>query len=62
MWCLKIPPTIAFFSWTIALGKILTIDNLWKKGVIVVGWCYMCKRSMESVDHFLLHCPIAFEL
>ena len=50
------------FSWTAALGKILTLDGLWNKGVPVMGWCYMCKRSGESVNHLLLHCPIAFEL
>ena len=27
-----------------------------------MDWCYMCKRSRESVNHLLLHCPIAFEL
>uniref|UniRef100_A0A7N2MNQ6 Reverse transcriptase zinc-binding domain-containing protein n=1 Tax=Quercus lobata TaxID=97700 RepID=A0A7N2MNQ6_QUELO len=43
-------------------GKILTTDNLRKRRIIVLDWCYMCKRCGESVDHLLLHCPIAFEL
>ena len=42
--------------------KIFTIDNLCKKGIIVLDWCYMCKRCEESVDHLLLYCPIAFEM
>ena len=42
VWRSKIPPRIAFFSWTYALGKILTLENLQYKGV--VDWCYMCKR------------------
>ena len=25
-------------------------------------WCYMCKKSGESVDHLLLHCEVAGEL
>ena len=49
-------------SWTAALCKILTLDSLWNKGVTIVDWCYMCKRSEESVNHLLLHCPIALEL
>ena len=28
----------------------------------VIDWCYMCKRSGESVNHLILHCPIAFKL
>ena len=57
----KDPPRVAFFSWTTALGNILTLENLGYKGVIVVDWCYMCKKSGELVN-YLLHCLIAYEL
>ena len=59
VWCPKIPHRVAFFSWTAALRKILTLENLWYKGVAVIDWCYMCKKSGESANHLLLHCPIA---
>lgn len=49
-WRSKIPPRVAFFSWTASLGKILTIDNLWNRGDTVVDWHFMCKRSGESVE------------
>ena len=62
VWHFKIPPRVAFFSWIAALGKILTLDRLWNKGVPVMDCCYMCKRSGELVNHLLRHCPIAFEL
>ena len=62
VWHSKIPPRVSFFKWTAAFGKILTLDRLWDKEVPVMDWCYMCKRSRESVNHLLLHCPIAFEL
>ena len=55
-------PRVAFFSWTAALGKILTIDNLRMRHFVVLEWCYMCKRCGESVDHLLLHYPFAFEM
>jgi hypothetical protein len=48
--------------WKVALGKILTVDNLRKRGVLVVGWCCMCKRSSESIEHVLLHCEVARDL
>ena len=62
IWQSKVPPRVAFFSWFASLGKIITTDNLRKRCVLVLDWCYMCKRCGESVDHILLHCPIAWEL
>ena len=53
---------VAFFSWTAALGKILSTGNLRKRGIKVLDQCCMCKKDGESVDHLLLHCPIAYEL
>jgi hypothetical protein len=51
-----------FFVWSAVLRKILTLDNLRKKHVIVINRCYMCKKDGESVDHLLLHCKVAHEL
>ena len=51
-----------FFSWTVALGKILTIDNLRKRHFVVLEWFFMCKGCGESIDHLLLHCSIASEM
>ena len=44
------------------LGTILTINNLCKKKVLILDWCYMCKSNGESVDHLLLYCPIVYGL
>jgi hypothetical protein len=44
------------------LQKILTLNNLHKKNIIVTEWCCMCKHSGESIDHLLLHCDVAIEL
>ena len=61
-WQSKVPPRVAFFSCLASLDKILTTDNLFKRRIIVLGWCYMCKRCGEVLDHLLLPCPVAFEL
>ena len=42
-----------FFSCSASLDKITTTGNLQKKQIIVVDWCYVCKRCGELVDHFL---------
>uniref|UniRef100_A0A2N9HAI3 Reverse transcriptase zinc-binding domain-containing protein n=1 Tax=Fagus sylvatica TaxID=28930 RepID=A0A2N9HAI3_FAGSY len=62
IWKAKVPPRVAFFVWTAALWKILIADNLCRRGIIVVSWCYMCKTDGEFVNHLLLHCPYAKEL
>ena len=59
IWKAKILPRVAF-SWTAALGKILTICARELLGVL--EWCYMCKGNGETVDRLLLHCLFALEL
>ena len=64
MWQSKVSQRVVFlffFSCFASLDKITT-DIFQKKQIIVVDWCYVCKRCGELVDHFLLHSPIAYEL
>jgi len=56
VWRTQAPSRAAFF------GKILTMNNLRKRYVIVINRCYMCKKTGESVDHLLLHCDVASTL
>ncbi len=58
----KVPRRVAFFVWTAALGKILTTDNLRRRHVLIIDWCCICKSSGESVDHLLLHYPVALDI
>jgi hypothetical protein len=59
IWRTKAPPRVAFFAWTATRGKILTIDNLRRRGMIVVNRCWLCESDGESVDHLLIHCGVA---
>jgi hypothetical protein len=59
IWKVKAPPRMAFFVWTAASGKILALDNLWKRNIMVLEWCYMCKQCGKSIDHLFLHCEVA---
>ena len=51
IWKVKIPKSVAFFLWTAAHGRILTLDNLMLR-----------HRFAESVDHLLIHCLVAYSL
>ena len=50
---------MAFFAWTAALGKTLTLDNVRKRGIVVINRCCMCESEGESIDHLFLHCGVA---
>ena len=52
IWKPKISSRVAFFVWTVALGKILTSKNLRRRHVRPLDWCYMCKFNRELVDHY----------
>jgi mannosylglycoprotein endo-beta-mannosidase len=50
---------VSFFVWEAMHGKILTSDNLRRRGICIADWCYLCRGDGESVDHVLLHCSLA---
>jgi hypothetical protein len=58
----KAPLKMTFFVRTAVLEKILILDNLRKKHIIVTEWCVLCKHNGESIDHLLLHCEVAMEV
>jgi hypothetical protein len=42
-WGVKAPRRVSFFVWIASWGKILTCDNLMRRGYNIVGWCCMCR-------------------
>jgi hypothetical protein len=62
VWKSKAPPRVAFFVWTAVHSKILTLDNLGRRGLVVVNRCWLCETDGESVDHLLLNCAVARDL
>lgn len=61
-WKVTVPPRVAFFSWCVTLGRVLTEDNLRKRGIMVTEWCFMCKNYGDDVNHLFLHCAMASDL
>jgi len=48
IWWTKVPLRVSFFAWSADLRKILTMDNLRKRHIIVVDRC-CCVRGMCSL-------------
>ena len=56
------PKRVAFFLWTAARGRILTLDNLMLRDLPLANRCCMCCCFAESVDHLLTQCLVAYSL
>ena len=45
-----------FFAWEAVWGKILTLDQLKRRGFAFANRCFLCQEWEEIVDHLLLNC------
>ena len=61
-WRLKAPPKVVAFAWISLRRRILTIDNLRKRGKIIVNACPICLEDEENADHPLLQCRCAVKI
>eukprot|EP00253_Pinus_taeda_P016469 PITA_16469 len=52
-------PKIKFFNWTLLKRKILTAENLRKKGILGPSICCLCRAAEESSNHLFLECSFA---
>ena len=47
------------YAWEASWGKVLTLDQLKRKGYALASWCVLCEKDEETVDHILVHCSKA---
>ena len=57
VWNPWVPTKVSFFAWEASWGKILTQDQLKRRGRALANRCFMCGEGEEMVDHLLIHCP-----
>ena len=58
LWSLKLPLRIKVFCWILIKDKILTKENLKKRGWKKVEMCEFCD-SHETTEHLFFSCPLA---
>ena len=56
IWDSWAPTKVSFFSWEVTWDRILSIDQLEKRGWVLAGFRCTCKDADESVEHLLIHC------
>ena len=59
IWRNWIPTKMGFFAWEASWGKVLTLDQLKKRGRDLANRCFLCGKDEETIDHLLLHCSMA---
>ncbi|CAL1392725.1 unnamed protein product [Linum trigynum] len=59
IWLSIIPSKICIFLWLVFHKRILTIDNLKKKGFYIPNRCVLCKKEEESPNHIFITCTFS---
>ena len=54
--CWILNPKVSFLAWEASWGKVLTLDQIQKRGWASANRCYFCQAYEESIDHLLFHC------
>ena len=52
-------PKWVFFAWEASWGKVLTLDQLKKRGWTLANRCFLCCAEEKFIDHILIHCTKA---
>ena len=59
VWNPTVPPKIGFFAWEASWGKLLTLDQLKRRGRAFANRCFLCEEDEETIGHLLIHCKKA---
>lgn len=51
-----LPSKVGFFAWEALWGKVLTLDQLKRRGWTLANRCFLCLVEEESINHILIHC------
>ncbi len=59
LWSIRIPPKVKIFLWLVNRNRILTADNLSKRGWVGPSVCCLCGRASKCLSHLFFFCPFA---
>ena len=53
---------LVFFAWEVGWGKVLTLDQLKKRGFSLASRCPFCGKTEEVMKHIFIHCLMIWRL
>lgn len=56
IWQLNVLPKVRIFAWHSCRNGLLTMFNLRCRGLNLSGFCPLCDKDVESLQHAFLHC------
>ncbi|RVW50950.1 hypothetical protein CK203_071256 [Vitis vinifera] len=56
---LVFPTKVGFFAWEASWRKVLTLDQLKRRGWNLANRCFLCCAEEEMINHILIHCSKA---
>lgn len=59
VWKAETLPKIKFFLWILLRGKVVTVENLRKRGIIGPSGCPNCQNEEETIQHLFIDCSFA---
>ena len=59
IWSPDVPTKVGFFVWEASWGRVLTQNQLKRRGWILANRCSLCCAEEEMINHILLHCSKA---
>ena len=62
LWNSCVPPKLRFFAWEAWWGKILTMEQLKKRGFLLASRCPLCGKVEWNLNQHLVHCPRIWDL
>ena len=59
VWNPLVPLKVGFFAWEASRGKVMTLNQLKKRGRPLANRCYLYEEEEETLNHLLVHFPKA---
>ena len=59
VWHLDSIPKVNSFTWILLHNKLLTAENLRKRGIMGPSRCALCNLDEETTNHIFLQCKIS---
>lgn len=59
VWNTQLPSKVSFLVWLLVHRRVLTENNMKRRGFNMVSQCYLCRQSEEDEVHLFLSCPVS---